>query len=107
MTLAERPRTRTLESATEHQSVREQTFAGGYANAEFVVTVEYEDGRFVATTDVLPMYGEGDSQNAALMDLLASMESLREQLRQGTGHLSPELAEQLARLEALGIATTY
>jgi hypothetical protein len=70
-----------------------------------VASIVEEYGRFFATTDLLPMYGEGDSPNAAFLDLLASMDNLRRELQRGRGHLSPELAEQLRRLEALGVAS--
>lgn len=106
MTLViDRPKVSHVENHAEARTVTDPHVAHGFAQANLVVSIVIEDGRFLAATGLLPMYGEGDTMNAAVRDLLVSMGHLRHQLERGRGHLSPELAEQLRRLEALGIAS--
>lgn len=107
MTLAlDRPRAWGLENRAQPQTTLDEQFVQGFAEANLVVSVEADDGRFFATTDVIPMYGEGDSPDAAFFDLLASMENLRRELTPNRARLSPELAEQLRRLEAMRLVGT-
>lgn len=106
MTLAiDRPTTfgGSLLNRAHPRTVVDEHVAHGFAQPNLVVSIVEDDGRFFATTDVLPMYGEGESLNSAVHDLLASMSHLRRELEGGRSHLSPELAEQLHRLEALNI----
>lgn len=106
MTLAiDRPRVwgGSLKNHAQARTVSDQHVAHGFAQPNLVVSIVEDGGRFFAITGLLPMYGEGDSLNTAVRDLLASMGNLRHELERGRGHLSPELAEQLRRLEALGV----
>lgn len=63
----------------------------------------YWHSKYVVVTldDVLPMYGEGDTREEAIEDLLGSLISLRTMLEEDPSNLSPHLADELRILRRL------
>jgi hypothetical protein len=55
----------------------------------------------VTLDDVLPMYGEGDTREEAIADLIWSLISLRAMLDEDPTRLSPQLREELDFLRRL------
>lgn len=55
----------------------------------------------VTLDDVLPMYGEGDTHEEAVNDLIASLISLRAMLEEDPAKLSPHLVTELDILRRL------
>ena len=63
------------------------------------ISVEESDGEFIALDVRTGMYGEGDESFDAVLNLLRSLDVLRQELRDREGNLAPELAADLEYLE--------
>jgi hypothetical protein len=62
--------------------------------------VEWSGDEWLATEPVTSMYGEGDTPEAALADLTASLRVLLEEYRNAGERLAPRLVAERAFLEA-------
>lgn len=71
------------------------------ATTEFYYEIVADDDEFVASEPQTGMYGEGDSQEEAVVSLLQSLANLREELRSHGEELSPELRADLAFLNQI------
>lgn len=70
-----------------------------YFVGSLAIQVERIDGEYLASEPRTGMYGEGDTDREALIDLFRSMVALRDDLRAHQTRLAPELAADLAFLE--------
>lgn len=68
---------------------------------ELAFELELVDGEYVAMDPQTGVYGEGDTEEGAIISLFSSLESQRQELRSHAGKLSPELKADLAYLERI------
>jgi hypothetical protein len=84
---------------TERRTVQEHPTAVFYIVDLLRFAVVWEDGQWVATEPVTGMFGEGDSHQEAVRDLLVSLQELRAELEGHSGRLSDHLEQKLAFLK--------
>jgi hypothetical protein len=65
------------------------------------VTLVFEDNQWIAQEAFTAMFGEGDTQEAAMEDLFGSLTALFQELDANQDDLAPRLKGQLRELRAL------
>ena len=72
------------------------------------LNVDTSESYVVVTLDeVIPMWGEGDTRDEAIDDLVFSLGQLFAELRTHRGRLAPHLVDQLRLMERLAVALAH
>jgi hypothetical protein len=66
---------------------------------EMTLEIERVDGEYVAVEPMTGLYGEGDDEITATMNLLRALDLARRTWQEHDGPLAPEIAAQLEYLE--------
>jgi hypothetical protein len=95
---------KTLENTTtvvDYPALQQAFVSAIQPVGQLTIRTVYDVEQWIAQEDLTGMFGEGDSPQEAMADLVGSLNDLRLELTAHVGVLSPRLHEQLSALQAV------